>query len=87
MENDHRKSGVPLKIVIFHSYVSLPEGNRNVVGVPHRYGTVTKQTNELPPVYPVLSKQCPKNGFIAGLTTLLCADCSETMEAETANHP
>jgi hypothetical protein len=28
IENDHRNSGFfPLKMVIFHSYVSLPEGN------------------------------------------------------------
>ena len=44
---------------------------------------VTKQTNELSPIYPILSKQCPKNGFMIGLTTLLYSDCSETMEAGT----
>ena len=53
----------PLKIVMFHSYVSLPEGN--VVGVPHRYGNQTKQMNCRP-----FTLFCPNNVPRMGL--LLC---------------
>ena len=34
MENDHKSSGFfPLKMVIFHSYVKLPEGNQYLFSI------------------------------------------------------